>query len=162
MKYLLQILLVAGLMVPATAQETKKDTASRRNPEARARVEAARAAYITERLQLTSQEAEKFWPVYREFDGKRKTYMQEYRKAKKEGMSDEKLIDLQLKLKQQELDLEKDYTKKFSKIIPPEKLVKLRSAEKDFNRMVMRQLHHRQAYGKGSHFRERHMQKQRK
>lgn len=162
MKYALKILLLTGFCIPVAAQEIEDDTIARRNPEARARVEAARAAYITERLQLTTQEAEKFWPIYREFAEKRRGYLEQYRKAKRDGISEEKLIDLQLDLKQQELDLEKDYSKRFSKVIPAEKLVNLRSAERDFNRLVMRQLHHRQMQDKGPHFRERRMQRHRK
>ncbi|MFM9074653.1 MAG: hypothetical protein ACKORJ_03680, partial [Bacteroidota bacterium] len=38
---------------------------------ARERIEAARAAVITERLGLTPDQAEKFWPIYHEFANRR-------------------------------------------------------------------------------------------
>lgn len=144
MKYLLKLLLIAGLFTPTFAQDD--DVTAGEDPKARARIEAARAAYITERLDLTPQEAEKFWPLYGEFADKRKALIRQYREAKRSGKSEEELITLQLKLKQDELDLEKSYSDQFLKVIPAQKLVNLRNAERDFSRLVMKQLQKRQMH----------------
>ena len=114
-----------------------------RDPRAREKIRAAHAAYITERLELTTSEAEKFWPVYREYGDKRRALRQQLRKEKSEGADEAKLLDLDLKIKQQELDLEKDYTRRLQKIIPPEKLLKLRQAEVDFRKLLLRQIQQR-------------------
>lgn len=115
-----------------------------RDPRAREKIRAAQAAYITERLELTSSEAEKFWPVYREYDAKRRVLRQQMRDERNKGTDGQLLLELDLKIKQQELDLEKDYTQRLQKIISPQKLLKLRQAEDDFRKLVFRQIQHRQ------------------
>ena len=120
------------------------DTETIQDPKAREKIKAAHAAYITERLELTSAEAEKFWPVYREYGEKRKEIRQQFRDAKRNGENEKTLLDLDLKIKQQELDLEKEYSLRLQKIISPEKLIKLRQAEIDFRKLLLRQIEQRQ------------------
>jgi hypothetical protein len=139
MKKLLQLALALLFVVPAFAQDTDpEDTPV--DPKAKQKINAARAAYITERLGLTTEEAEKFWPVYREYVQKRQDLRQEYRQAKKQGKPEKELIDLDLKIKQQQLDLEKDYSERLQKVISAQKLMNLRQAEGDFNRILIRQI----------------------
>lgn len=114
-----------------------------RDPQSREKIRAAHAAYITERLELTSAEAEKFWPVYREYGQKRRELREQFRKARQGDTDEKELVDLDLKTKQQELDLEKEYSQRFLKIIDAEKLLKLRQAEGDFRKLVMRQVQQR-------------------
>ncbi|MFM7194900.1 MAG: hypothetical protein ACKOYP_09010, partial [Bacteroidota bacterium] len=45
---------------------------------ARERIDAARAAVITERLGLTPEQAEKFWPIYHEFANRRQELHREF------------------------------------------------------------------------------------
>ena len=120
------------------------DTETIQDPKAREKIKAAHAAYIMERLELTSAEAEKFWPVYREYGEKRKEIRQQFRDAKRNGENEKTLLDLDLKIKQQELDLEKEYSLRLQKIISPEKLIKLRQAEIDFRKLLLRQIEQRQ------------------
>ena len=115
-----------------------------REPRARERIRAAHAAYITERLELTPAEAEKFWPVYREYGEKRRALVQQMRDARDRGSDEKSLLELDLQIKQQQLDLEKDYSGRLQKIISAEKVLKLRQAEADFRKMVLRQIQHRQ------------------
>jgi hypothetical protein len=136
------ILFFTVLATTAFGQRAERD--SLRNPEARDKIRAAHAAYITERLQLTSSEAEKFWPVYREYGEKRREIHGQLRDARRSGADEKALLDLDLKIKQQELDLEKEYSKRFEKIISPEKVVKLHQAELDFRKLVLRQIQQRQ------------------
>lgn len=139
MKKLLQILLMMFLMIPAFAQEIDPEDAPI-DPKAKEKINAARAAYITERLGLTPEEAEKFWPVYREYVQKRQDLRKQFREAKKAGKDEKELIDLDLKIKQQELDLEKDYSERLQKTISAQKLMNLRQAEGDFRRLLIRQI----------------------
>jgi hypothetical protein len=143
MKRLLQIVLFTFLVIPAFAQEADPEEAQV-DPKAKEKINAARVAYITERLALTPEEAEKFWPVYREFVLKRQELRHQLRDAKKKGEADQALIDLDLKIKQQELDLEKDYSGRLQKIISAQKLMSLRQAEGDFRRILIRQIQQRQ------------------
>ena len=119
-----------------------------RNPEAREKIRAAHAAYITERIELTSSESEKFWPVYREYNEKKRELRQQLREANQVEADHKKILEMELRLKQEELDLEKEYTGKLQQIIPAEKLVKLRQAEMDFRRLILRRVQERQRHRK--------------
>jgi len=135
------IFLLTLISLGAFAQD---DDLGQRYPKAREKINAARAAYITQRLDLTTEEAEKFWPLYNEFTQKRHDIRKQYKIAKKSGQDEKALLDLDLKSKQQELDLEKEYSDKFLKVLPAQKLVQLRQAEEDFKRLLIRQIEQRQ------------------
>src|SRR5688500_6289935 len=124
------LLLMTFPFFSAFSQE--EDTGRIRDPRAREKIRAAHAAYITERLELTSAEAEKFWPVYREYGEKRREARQKLRGARRQGTDEKSLLDLDLKIKQQELDIEKEYSQLLQNIISPQKVLKLRQAEADF------------------------------
>ncbi len=141
MKKLITVVLFLFFIINALAQDDEVVT---REPKARDKINAARAAYITERLELTPDEAEKFWPVYHEYIQKRQGLRQQYRDAKKSGQNETALLDLDLKIKQQELDLEKEYSTRLIKIIPAQKLIILRQAEADFKKLLLRQIEQRQ------------------
>lgn len=145
MKHLLNLLFCLVLCIPLIAQDEER--AAPQDPKAKARIDAARAAYITDRLGLTTEEAEKFWPVYREFAGRRQELRQQFINAKREGKPDQELVDLGLKVKQQELDLEKEYSGKMMKVISAEKLMNLRTAEREFTRLIIQQIQQRQQQG---------------
>lgn len=141
MKKKIFILLFALTPLATLAQEL--DTSHVRDPRAREKIRAAHAAYITERLELTSTEAEQFWPIYRKYGEERRQLWQQMREVRRSGMNEEELLKRELALKQRELDLEKAYTEKFSRVIPASKLVKLRQAEADFRRLLLRQIQQR-------------------
>lgn len=145
MKHLLNLLFCLVLYIPLFAQD--EEPAAPQDPKAKARIDAARAAYITDRLGLTTEEAEKFWPVYKEFAGRRQELRQQFINAKREGKPDQELVDLGLKVKQQELDLEKEYSGKMMKVISAEKLMNLRTAEREFTRLIIQQIQQRQQQG---------------
>lgn len=157
MRTFLKIWILVLLSIPVMAQEEEPPTT---DPKLKARIEAARAAYITERLGLTPEEAEKFWPVYKEFAEKRKTIRQQYVTARESGKDEKELVELGLKVKQQELDLEKDYSDRLMKVISAQKLMNLRGAEREFTRLVIRQIQQRQLQQeRRQQFRERNQQR---
>src|SRR4051794_7602152 len=82
------------------------------NGNIRDRIYAARAAYITERINLTADQSEKFWPIYNEYTDKRQGLRKQYHQAKKSGQDEKALLDLDFKIKQEQLDLEKDYSER--------------------------------------------------
>ncbi|MDZ4715685.1 MAG: hypothetical protein SH819_09470 [Cytophagales bacterium] len=151
-KYILT-LAVLLLAVPCTvfAQEDM-DLPQQMDPKAREKVEATRIALISNRLGLTPDQAEKFWPVYREFAQKRGEVRSEFQRAQRsmnpKEVSPEKqqqLISLGLQLKQRELDLEKDYSGRILRVISAQQLINLRRAEQDFRQMILNQLQQRRA-----------------
>lgn len=131
------------ISVPVLSQDDEPELVEK-DPKAQERIRAAHAAYITERLGLTAEEAEKFWPVYREYAQKKKAMRQQLRDARRRGTDEKELLDLDLRIKQQELDLERDYSGRLQKIITPQKVLNLRQAERDFRELLLRQIQHRQ------------------
>ena len=92
-----------------------------------------KVALITEVMQFTDDEAEVFWPLYREFDFEKSKLGDETLKLIKDyaahyvDITDEKAVELMntnFDLQKKELDLKRDYLKKFNKIIAPARAVK--------------------------------------
>lgn len=140
---LIKIFFFLLISTAAVAQDDDQDIIQP-DPKAEQKIKAAHAAYITERLGLTPDEAEKFWPVYREYAQKRQEIRQQMKTAKEKGTGEKDLLDLDLKVKQQQLDLEKDYSGRFQKVITPQKMMNLRQAEGDFRKLLLRQIQQRQ------------------
>ncbi|MGB3199205.1 MAG: hypothetical protein WBB17_15890 [Saprospiraceae bacterium] len=130
-----------------------------RNPEMREKmmekVEAQRVAFITTKLDLSTEESTKFWPVYNEFSKKRfelrKNTKLDRRQQDSMNESDsKKALDQQMENQEKEVALKKNYYEKFKAILPAQKLVKLEEAEMEFNKEVLKKFKERRAeMGKG-------------
>ncbi|MEJ1240011.1 hypothetical protein WBG78_17860 [Chryseolinea sp. T2] len=138
------------LLFTAWAQDDD-DLPAGPDPNVRSKIQAARVAYITDQLALTPEEAEKFWPIYREFSSKRKELRMQLHNAKnnpdpgKTAEQNEKaLVDQQFDIKQKELNLEKDYSTRLLKVISAQKLRTLPDAERRFRQMILEQIQRRQ------------------
>ncbi|HEY9007174.1 hypothetical protein [Ohtaekwangia sp.] len=149
MKILTNIVVLLLLSAPLFAQDD--DIQQEQDPQVKQKIQAARVAYITDQLGLTPGEAEKFWPVYREFSEKRQQLLKQYRQAKRNPdpsksteQNDKDLVEMGLKVKQQEVDLEKEYSDKLLKVISAQKLRSLPDAEKRFRQMILDQIQRRQ------------------
>jgi hypothetical protein len=142
---LVKLIFLSLISFCAGAQDDDQEIVQR-DPKAEQKIRAAHAAYVTERLELTPEEAEKFWPVYREYAQKRQGIRQQMKTAREKGASEKELLDLDFKIKQQQLDLEKEYSGKFEKVITPQKILNLKQAEGDFRRLLLRQVQQRQMH----------------
>jgi hypothetical protein len=117
------------------------------NKEAMKKIESARIALITERLGLTPEQAEKFWPVYREYNLERRELRKQQR-AEREGVDLENLSEEQSKelikksmeFKQKQLNLEKEYSTRMTDVISTQQLFKLKNAERDFQQMLLKRI----------------------
>lgn len=110
----------------------------------RDKVEALRMAFISKKLELSTSESEKFWPVYNEYNDKvkaiRKNLRQSYR-AKSETMTDkdaEELYILEIQSRQAETDVHKLYAEKIKNMLGAKRLAKLRLAEEEFKRELVK------------------------
>ena len=145
----MKILFVIFTSLPAFAQDDELPATV--DPKVQEKVRAAHIAYITDQLALTPEEAEKFWPIYREFAVKRKEIRQELRDMKRnpdpkktQDQIDKELVDKQFDVKQKELNLEKDYSGRLLKVISAQKLRTLPDAERRFRQMILDQIQRRQ------------------
>jgi hypothetical protein len=116
-------------------------------PRGKEKIRAAKVGLITNRLNLTEDQAKIFWVVYEEFDKRRSDIRKNIRQMTAESRnitaSDEKILaDLKevLSLKQKEVDLERDYLPKFLKTINVRQLSELYKTEQLFNQMLVKKL----------------------
>jgi hypothetical protein len=118
--------------------------------DARQKIEAARIALITERLGLTPEQAQKFWPIYNEYDQRRRDLLRELQSARNEvdinNITEEQsqnLMNLSLNIKERQIQLEKQYAQRLTNIISAQQLLSLKKAEEDFRKMILRRLEER-------------------
>ena len=112
------------------------------------KMKSMKIAYITEKLELTPDEAQKFWPVYNEYEKKKEVLIKEKRmgkKHKKDGVdfTDTELeqhIEKHFTSRQKELDLDKEYHVKFKSVLPMKKIGKLYVARDQFKRELLRKI----------------------
>lgn len=140
------VLMGAGCLVFGQDAESDKQ-----NPKVREKIQAARIALISEKLKLTPAQAEKFWPIYREFSEQRADLRQQFRNAertqdpnKTKADREQALIKLGLELKQQNVNLEKKYSERLLNVISAQQLLTLPKAEQEFTRILMQRLQERQ------------------
>lgn len=150
------LLLVALLLAGAPSWAQSAAPAARPGagqPRAgRQRLENARIAYITDKLALTPEQAQQFWPLFNEFTAKRKELRQQTRLGLRNQdfstMSDKEIraaLDDQFKLRQGEINLEKEYVDKFTRVISLRQVAQLMQAERDFTKELIQRLDDRRA-----------------
>ncbi|MCI0750766.1 MAG: hypothetical protein L0Y35_02920 [Flammeovirgaceae bacterium] len=156
-----KIFLIFTLGLVSISMYAQEEDIPKGDGKAREKIQAARIAYITEKLGLTPAEAEKFWPVYREFAIKRHELKQQLKDTReKPGVTEKELVDAGLQFKQRDLDLEKEYSGKLLNVISAQKLLSLRNAEDEFRVMILKQLQQRQMQQeRKQQFRDRNQQR---
>ena len=109
-------------------------------------LENAKIAFITNRVSLTQEQAQKFWPLYNEFSDRRREINRTGRMLRRditEGMTDQQLREnftQSFNSRQQELNLEKEYFDKFQKVISLRQVAQLFQAERDFTKEVIKRV----------------------
>lgn len=133
--------MVLILAVPTMeAQDKKKDWKDRWKAE--------KIAYITDAMELTSAEAEKFWPVYNKCECEKKQSfkividaykaLEEALQAGKNDNEINNLLNKYLEVQNSGKDIDSKYVSEYRKILPGKKVAKLYIAEESFRR---RQIH---------------------
>jgi hypothetical protein len=109
------------------------------------RIRSEKVSYLTDKLELTPTEAQKFWPVYNELENKRweaqkcRRDLEVKVQEAEESLSNKEVIQLTRDFAgnmQKEAALLVKYNEEFLKILPPQKVLKLYKAENEF-RMYM-------------------------
>lgn len=118
----------------------------------RDKIKTLKVAYLTEKLQLSSEEAQKFWPVYNAHEAK----IQEYRTEKfrtikqlRDNVNDmseaeaEKILDDIEAVETQMYTARKELIKDLKKVLSAKKIVWLKKAEEDFAKDLLDRLKER-------------------
>ena len=117
----------------------------------RERIKALKTAHITNELNLTSDEAEKFWPVYNATEERIHELKKQERKLKMRlgngnDISDNEAMEILnqfITIKDKIHTEEKQLIERLKKVLPPKKIIRLKKAEDSFNRKLLEELRKR-------------------
>jgi hypothetical protein len=118
-KIILLILLSAGFVVSSMAQDEQRDPG---------RLQAYKIAFLTKKLNLSPEEAQRFWPIYNKYET-------ELRSARIEGRNSNKEIETEEKI----LNIRKKYNGEFTKALSTEKVNTLFKSEREFGNIVQKE-----------------------
>jgi len=107
-----------------------------------------RIEYIAPRLNLTSTESEKFWPIFREFYEQReliarKSKLRNKQTDEKSPQTEEEYINainFMIDNKIDQTTLMKEYMKKYLEVLPAGKVYRLYQLDEEFNKFLLEQL----------------------
>jgi len=122
-KYLLLFLVILGSVSGIKAQNGEETRGEK--------IEALKIAFITQKLQLTPDEAQKFWPVYNQYENEIRSLQLDNNNGP--ALENEEKL----------LNIRKRYASSFEKVIGPQKLNRLFNAERDFRDILIRRLQNR-------------------
>ncbi len=115
----------------------------------RERFRSMRIAFFTEKLELTPEEAEKFWPLFNEFEKNREELIRNSRMRSREfslqaeELSDqeaEEIINQHIETRKKELQLDIEFHNELKKILPPKKIMQLYITEVQFREYMLRRI----------------------
>ncbi len=140
MRYVL-LLLVCFTATKGFAQDQPSKTEGDKG----GKIEALRIAFISQRLNLTADEAEKFWPVFNAY----RDDLSQLRKNFKVGAGNPSLTaDQQLDFEQKKLDLKKKYKSRFDAVLGSDKVNILYNIEEEF-RQKLKEFHDQREHNRG-------------
>lgn len=99
------------------------------------KIESIKIAYLSEKLNLDPRTAERFWPLYNQYDDEMRLVIQESKRANENRDADE-ILDQE----QKALDIKRKYSTLFLKVISNEQLATLYKSEKEFYKMLLRRM----------------------
>lgn len=124
MKRIFTILFVTAISISGFAQQNNNEQPNG------SKLEALKIAFLTRKLDLSPDEAQRFWPIYND-------YSKEIREIiidKRSGQSSE------LKTQEQILEIRKKYNTEFSRVLSAEKVDTFFRSEKEFRNYVKKEL----------------------
>ncbi|MBA7569977.1 hypothetical protein ES708_11722 [subsurface metagenome] len=140
MKQFLLLLVVVLFPVFAVGQPSKSD---------RDNIRKQKIEFFNKKLNLTKTEAEKFWPVYNDYQNRKNKIFSEkralihYYMQNSDYMSSDEIsetLEKYISYERQETDLLTAFNEKFRKVLPDERVLKIYVAEIQFKEHLIHQL----------------------
>lgn len=115
-------------------------------------IKAQRAAYITQRLQLSAEEATHFWSNFNDYEAEREALEQAYeakvmRQANNEAEASAQIM-ARFQLDEDLLALKRRFYDRVKVHVPSTKLVLLPQIEREFKKSLLQRLNQRQQQGR--------------
>lgn len=144
-KFNLPQLLIIGLILLIPAKNFAQSVSTTTAEQKKEKIEAQKVAFITQKLDFTPEEAQKFWPVYNEYDAQKEILnkafqkkVKAYKNSSQTTAGADSLLLAEIEHDQALLDLKKTYISKFKAVISSEKIVQLNQAEREFKKMLLK------------------------
>nr|MBS0038510.1 hypothetical protein [Saprospiraceae bacterium] len=137
--------ITALLFTMGIAQLTAQERGVKISPEQKEKIESMQIAFITQKIELTPQQAEKFWPIYNEYQKEQKALKTEFEWPETDPMQmdqkeAEKVLNTILTQKEKNLDLEKSFYDNVKKVLNSNQILALSQAERQFKRHMLREV----------------------
>ena len=122
------------------------------NQRGRERIKSLKVAFITERLNLSTEEAQVFWPLYNEHEANIEAIKRRERREIRSQLQDfdylseaeaDKLLGKMIDLETEKHRLNAAYIKRMSDVISPKKTFMLIRAEDDFKKRLLKEIQQR-------------------
>lgn len=151
MKPVLLIRLLILLLVSAPAALAQEKSKPQQAQSKQDKIKSLEIAYISRELDLTPEEAQKFWPLYNKYTREvneliteRKRRAQELKgKPRTDDKIAEAALDKELGYEKRMIDIKTRYKQEFLKAIPARKVGILYRSEREFRNMMIRQMKER-------------------
>lgn len=133
MKKTLLIVCIALISWPSFSQHSDK----------REKIKSLKVAFITERLELTETEAQKFWPIYNTYESKKDEQRKMGYEKRKEISEDMTEAQAKVMLKdfvsfeKERENLRSNFIESLLKVMPAKKIIQLKLADEEFNRKML-------------------------
>jgi hypothetical protein len=98
------------------------------------RLEALKIAYITKKMDLSPEEAQKFWPIYNQ-------YAAELKQTRQDAVKNN---EPEIELDENQLKIRKKYSAQFSQVLSADKVNAFFKSEKEFGVFVQKEMERRQ------------------
>jgi hypothetical protein len=146
MKHLLFFTVTTLMLLPQSLMGQGQGQGQRQEAE---RIAAYKIALFTRRLNLTPTEAQKFWPLYNEYDNNRMKLQQERSETirninqNESRMTEDELVkagDKLVALQVEEAALTQTLHQKLKGVLPPVKVIRVYQAENLFRNQLLNEL----------------------
>ena len=145
MKHLLIVCLMMSSFTFLAQEKTKKEERKQRTE----RIEQAKVAFISKKLELSTEEAEAFWPIYNEMQAEikihRKSMKADLKTLKADSLNqDDRSYQNALNSRHEGgikfLNIKKEYSKKIGELLGYKKVFELGDAEIAFKKQLVNRM----------------------
>ncbi|QHL86781.1 hypothetical protein GU926_04730 [Nibribacter ruber] len=138
------LLLFCAVFTQVHAQ-TKKETPEERKARYE-KINNAKIAFIADKVNLTAEQAQRFWPIYNEHEARKRDLRHKAKQFRDENlasMTDEQIqtgLENRLAYRQRELDMDKEYMERYLRVITSRQLALFYRAEREFTKLLLDRL----------------------
>jgi len=104
-----------------------------------------RIEFLSSKVTFTPEEAQQFWPLFREYHQKREATTSKSKKLEflPQNLSNDEYLEIvndYISVKTKQALLQDEYHNKYLKVIPPKKLLEFYKFDEEFNKNLLKQI----------------------